>query len=153
MNLEAKLKEMGLELPEPPNPMASYVRAVKSGNLLFISGQIPFVKGVIKYKGKLGSHLTVEEGYEAARVCALNVLSIVKAEVGDLEKIERIVKLTGYVNSSSGFTDQPKVLNGGSELFSQLLGEKGKHARVAVGVNELPLDAAVELEVIVEVRD
>lgn len=153
MSYEAKIKELGLTLPEAPKPVAAYIPAVKSGNYVFTSGQIPFLNGELKYKGKLGKELTVEEGYEAAKLCALNCLSVIKSVIGDLDKIERIVRVGGFVNSVPEFSDQPKVINGASELLGQIFGEKGKHARAAVGSINLPINAAVEVEMLVEVRD
>ena len=151
-HVEDKLRQMGLELPPPPTPVAAYVPALRTGNLVFVSGQIPRVKGDLKYRGHVGSSLSMEDGRAAARICALNALAAVKQEIGDLDRVQRIVKLTGYVASASGFTDQPKVVDGASVLLNDLLGEKGQHARSAVGVNELPLGAAVELEMIVELK-
>lgn len=152
MGIEAKLKTMGLELPAAPKPVAAYVPAVKVDNFVYTSGQIPFVNGELKFKGKVGKDLTEAEAYEAAKVCVLNCLSVIKAEIGDLDRIERIVKVAGFVNSAAGFSMQPKVINGASELLGQLFGEKGQHARSAVGVNELPLDAACEVELIVKIK-
>jgi len=143
---------MGLELPEVAAPVAAYVPTVRTGNLVFVSGQIPRVKGEIQYRGHLGSDLSVEDGRAAARLCALNALAAVKNEIGDLDKVRRVVKVTGYVASAAGFTDQPKVVDGASLFLGELLGEKGKHARAAVGVNELPLGVSVEIEMIVEVE-
>jgi len=152
MTVEEKLRQMGLELPPPPAPVAAYVPCVRTGNLLFISGQIPREKGELKYRGHVGSDLSLEDGVQAARLCALNALSAVKQELGDFARLRRIVKVTGYVSSAAGFHDQPKVLDGASRLLEELLGEKGKHARVTVGANELPLNVAVEVEMIVEVE-
>ena len=152
MTVEEKLRQMGLELPPAPAPVAAYVPCVRTGNLLFISGQIPKGKGELKYRGHVGSDLSLEDGVQAARLCALNALSAVKQELGDFARLRRIVKVTGYVSSAAGFHDQPKVLDGASRLLEELLGEKGKHARVTVGVNELPLNVAVEVEMIVEVE-
>ncbi len=152
MGVEEKLKEMGIVLPTAPKPVAAYVPAVQAGNLVFVSGQLPFVDGKIKYTGKLGKDLTIAEGYEAAKLCAINALSIVKSVIGDdWSKVQRIVRLSGFVASADGFTDQPKVINGASEFFQAVFGTAGEHARSALGVNELPLGAAVELEVIVQV--
>lgn len=153
MSYEAKIKELGLTIPEAPKPVAAYVPAVRSGNLVYTAGQIPFLNGELKYKGKLGKELTVEEGYEAAKLCALNCLSVIKGVIGDLNKIVRVVRVGGFVNSVPEFADQPKVVNGASELFGQIFGEAGKHARAAVGSINLPMNAAVEVEVIVEVKD
>ena len=152
MTVEEKLQKMGLELPEPPAPVAAYVPCVRTGNLLFVSGQVPRVKGELKFQGEAGGARSLEEAAQAARVCVLNALSVVKQEIGALDRLRRVVKVTGYVASASGFHDQPKVLDGASRLLVELLGEKGKHARAAVGVNELPLGVTVELEMIVEVE-
>ncbi|MDR7867312.1 MAG: RidA family protein [Sporomusaceae bacterium] len=152
MSIESKLKEMGLTLPEAPKPVAAYVPAVASGGYVYTAGQIPFVGGELKYKGKVGRDLDESQGYEAARVCVLNCLSVIKAQVGSLDNVEQVVKVTGFVSSAPGFNGQPKVINGASELLGQLFGDKGLHARSAVGVNELPLDAACEVEMIVKVK-
>jgi len=152
MTIEDKLRQMGLELPDPPKPVASYVPCVRTGNLLFVSGQVPREKGVLRFSGHLGRERTVEEGQQAARICALNALSAVKQALGSLDRVRRIVKLTGYVASAPGFTDQPKVVDGASVFLVELFGERGQHARAAIGVNELPLGSAVELEMIVEVE-
>ena len=152
MSIEERLRQMGLELPEPPKPVASYVPCTRAGNLLFVSGQVPREKGVLRFSGHLGGNLNLEEGRQAARLCALNGLSAVKQELGTLERVRRIVKLTGFVASAAGFHDQPKVVDGASVFLVELFGEKGQHARAAVGVNELPLGSAVELEMIVEVE-
>lgn len=151
MPVEQKLKEMGLELPVGPKPLANYVTVVKTGNLLFLSGHLPMREGKVQYTGKLGRDLGVEDGYQAARVAALNCLASLKSEVGDLDKVRRVVKVVGFVNSAEGFTDQPKVVNGASDLLAEAFGEAGRHARSAVGVSELPANAAVEVEMIVEV--
>lgn len=153
MSYEAKIKELGLTIPEAPKPVAAYVPAVRSGNLVYTAGQIPFLNGELKYKGKLGKDLTVEEGYEAAKLCALNCLSVIKGVIGDLDKIVRVVRVGGFVNSVPEFSDQPKVVNGASELLGQIFGEAGKHARAAVGSINLPINAAVEVEMVVEVKD
>lgn len=153
MSFESKLKEMGLELPEAPKPVAAYVPAVKINGYVYTSGQIPFVNGELKYKGKVGGGVSEAEGYEAAKICALNCLSVIKAQIGSLDKIERIVKVVGFVNSAAGFNMQPKVINGASELLGQIFGDAGQHARSAVGVNELPMDAATEVEMIVKVKE
>ena len=152
MTIEDKLRQMGLELPEPPKPVASYVPCVRTGNLVFVSGQIAREKGVLRFSGHVGGNLTLEEGKQAARLCALNGLSAVKQEVGSLDRIRRIVKLTGFVACAAGFLDQPKVVDGASVLLIELFGEKGQHARAAVGVVELPLGSAVEVEMIVEIE-
>ena len=150
--IEDKIKELGFELPEAPKPVAAYVPVLKVDNLIFTAGQIPFVKGELKYKGKLGKDLTIDEGKKAAEVCALNCLAAVRTIIKDLDEIEHVVKLTVFVNCIDGFTNQPQVANGASELLEKIFGGKGKHARSAVGVSGLPLDAAVEIEMIVKVK-
>ncbi len=150
--IEEKIKELGFELPGTPKPVAAYIPAIRSKDLVYTAGQIPMVKGDLKYKGKVGTDIELEDAQKAAEICALNCLAAVKGIAGNLDKIERIIKLTVFVNSADGFTEQPKVANGASELVGKILGENGKHARSAVGVSELPLNAAVEIEMIVEVR-
>ncbi len=147
--VEDIIKELGFELPEAPKPLAAYVPALITDKLVFTAGQLPMVKGELKYSGKLGAELNEEEGRKAAEICALNCLSVIKGAVSDLNKIDRIMKLTVFVNSADGYTNQPKVANGASELLVKIFGEKGKHVRSAVGVNELPLNAPVEIEMIV----
>jgi len=153
MSVEEKLKELGLELPEAPPPAANYRRCVQAGNLAFFSGQLPWVDGKIRYPGHVGSDLTEEEGYEAARICALNALAQIKAELGSFDRLKNLVRVEGHVSSAPGWTGHPKVLNGASDLFLKVLGERAGHARTALGHNELPLNAAVELAFIVEVAD
>jgi len=143
---------MGLELPEPSAPVAAYVPTVRTGNLVFVSGQVPREKGELKYRGHVGADVSVEEGRAAARLCALSALAAIKREIGSLNSLRRIVKVTGYISSGAGFTEQPKVLDGASLFLVELLGDKGKHARAAVGVNELPLGVSVEIDMIVEVE-
>jgi len=150
--IEEKIKELGFGLPGTPKPVAAYIPAIRSKDLVYTAGQIPMVKGDLKYKGKVGTDIELEDAQKAAEICALNCLAAVKGIAGNLDKIERIIKLTVFVNSADGFTEQPKVANGASELVGKILGENGKHARSAVGVSELPLNAAVEIEMIVEVR-
>lgn len=152
MTVEKKLKSMGFILPQTPKPVAAYIPAVQTGKLVFTSGQLPIVKGELKFKGKLGKEITKEQGYEAARTCVLNALSAIQSVVGDLDRVEQVVKVVGFVASAEGFIDQPAVLNGASELLKELFGEKGVHARSAVGMAELPLGASVELEMIVRVK-
>ncbi len=152
MSFEDKLKELGIAVPDAPKPVAAYVPAVKIGDYVYTSGQIPFVAGELKYKGKVGKEVSLEEGYEAARVCAINCLAALKSVIGSLEQVEKIVKVVGFVNSAPGFAEQPKVINGASELFGNVFGKAGEHARSAVGVSELPIDAAVEVEIIVKVK-
>ena len=150
MKIEQKIKEMGLKLPEIPKPMANYVPAVRTGNLLFLSGHGP-EKSIPN--GKVGSDLTLEQGYAAARNTALCLISTIKNTIGDLDKVKRVVKLVGFVNCSEDFKDQPKVVNGASDLFVEVFGDGGKHARAAVGMYQLPGGIPVEIEVIVEVED
>lgn len=152
MSFEDKLKELGIAVPDAPKPVAAYVPAVKIGDYVYTSGQIPFVAGELKYKGKVGKEVSLEEGYEAARVCAINCLAALKSVIGSLEQVEKIVKVVGFVNSAPGFAEQPKVINGASEFFGNVFGKAGEHARSAVGVSELPIDAAVEVEIIVKVK-
>lgn len=153
MSVEERLAQLGLELPGPPPPAANYKRCVQCGNLAFFSGQLPWVKGKMRYAGHVGAELTEEEGYRAARICALNALAQIKAEFGSFDRLETIVRVEGHVNSAPGWTGHPKVLNGASDLFMEVLGERAGHARTALGHNELPLDAAVELVLIVAVKD
>ena len=149
--LEAKLAALGLVLPEPAAPVAAYVPVVVAGGLAHVSGQLPFIKGVL-VKGRLGEDVSTAEGYEAARACGLMILAQLKAALGSLSRVERIVKLGAFVSSAADFTDQPKVANGASELMAALFGEAGRHARSAVGVPVLPLGAAVEIDAIAAVR-
>lgn len=152
--IEDRLKELGFELTEAPAPAANYVPAVRSGNLLFISGQVSVKDGKNVASGHLGKDVTVEEGYAAAQQCALNLLSQVRTALGgDLSRLVRVVKLTGFVASAPDFNDQPKVVNGCSDLMVEALGDAGRHSRSAVGVAALPLNVAVEIEGIFEVRD
>lgn len=150
--IEEKVFELGLSIPEPAKPLAAYVPAVQINNLVMTAGQIPISKGTIKYIGKVGKDLYEAEAQNAAEICILNCLAAVKGIIGDLDRIERIVKLTAFVNSADGFTGQPAIANGASELLVKIFGEKGKHARSAVGVSELPMNAAVEIEMIVQVK-
>ena len=152
MKVEQKLNSLGLSLPQTPKPVAAYIPALQIDDLVFTSGQLPMVTGQLKFKGKLGKEITKEQGYEAAKICALNALSAIKSVVGDLDRIEQVVKVVGFVASAEGFTEQPAVVNGASEFLKELLGENGAHARSAVGVAELPLGAAVEIEMIVKVK-
>lgn len=150
MSFEARLRELGIELPAPPKPVATYVPAVQAGDLLFLSGVIPVRDGKLMMEGKLGRDLTVEQGYEAARIALLNALSIVRAELGTLDRVKRIVRLVGHVASAEGFVQQPAVINGASDLLVSIFDEAGRHARVAVGAAQLPLNSPVELELIVQ---
>ena len=147
---EAKLSSLGIELPPIPAPAANYVPSVKTGSLLFISGQVSMNAGA-KFTGKLWLDVDVETGHKAARVCAINLLANMKAALGSLDRVARVVKLTGFVNSTLEFSEPHKVVNGCSDLITEVLGERGKHARSAVSVASLPLNAAVEVEAIVEI--
>ena len=149
---EERLKEKGIVLTAPSSPVANYVNVVRVGNLLFLSGKGPGKPDGSYVIGKVGKDLTTEQGYDAARLAAISHLSVLKAELGDLNKVKRIVKVLGMVNCTDDFKDQPKVINGYSDLMVEIFGEKGKHARSAVGMNSLPLGIAVEVEVIVEVE-
>jgi len=149
---EQKLKELGIELLKPTPPMANYVKAVRSGSLLFLAGHGPTKADGSFVTGKVGRDLTLDQGYEAARQTGIAMLSTLKAELGDLKKVRRIVKVLGFVNCTDSFADQPKVINGFSDLMVSVFGEKGKHARSAVGATSLPLNIAVEVEMIVEVE-
>lgn len=151
MSIEKKLKDMGILLPDAPQPVANYVPAVKAGNLLFVSGHGPYNDGKTITSGKLGKELTIEQGYQTARNVALNCLASVKATLGDLDKVKRVVKLLGMVNCTEDFKDQPKVINGASDLLVEIFGDKGKHARSAVGMQSLPKNIPVEIEMILEV--
>ncbi|MCG6913106.1 RidA family protein [bacterium BMS3Abin03] len=151
--IEDKIKELGYDLPETPKPLAAYIPALKTGDYVYTSGQVPLVKGELKFAGKIGSDLSLEDGQKAAIICALNALSAIKGVLVNLEKIERVIKLTVFVNSANGFTDQPKVANGASEFLGKIFGENGKHTRSAVGVSELPVNSAVEIEMIVKVKE
>jgi enamine deaminase RidA (YjgF/YER057c/UK114 family) len=149
---EKKIKELGIELFKPGAPVANYVKAVRSGNLIFLAGHGPTKADGSNITGKVGKDLTLEQGYEAARQTAIALLSTLKAELGDLNKVKRIVKVNGWVNCQPDFTDQPKVINGCSDLLVSVFGDNGKHARAALGANALPTNIAVEIEMIVEIH-
>jgi enamine deaminase RidA (YjgF/YER057c/UK114 family) len=153
MSVESKLGELGLKLPSTATPMANYVPAVRTGNLVFLSGHGPITEDGKLVRGKLGSDLSVEQGYEAARLTALGLLGTLKGVIGDLEKVRRIVKLLGMVNCDPDFTDHSQVINGASDLLVEVFGDRGRHARSAVGMGGLPVNIAVEIEMIVEVED
>ncbi len=148
---EDRLAELGLALPAVAAPLAAYMPAVRSGSLVWTSGQLPMVEGKLAATGKVGAEIDAEQGKALARTCALNALAAVKAEVGDLSAVRRVVKVVGFVASTPEFTGQPGVVNGASELLGEVFGEAGRHARSAVGVAVLPLDAPVEVEIVVEV--
>jgi enamine deaminase RidA (YjgF/YER057c/UK114 family) len=152
MTPEAKLKELGLELPATPPPAGSYVPTVRTGNLLYCAGTISSFNGQMTHVGQVGREQTVPAGYESAKICALNTLANIKAATGSLEKVARIVFVGGYVNAVSGFADSPGVINGASDLFVALFGEAGKHARAAVAVAGLPKNSTTEIQVVVEIK-
>lgn len=150
---EARLKELGIVLPKPPQPVANYVNGVRTGNLIFLAGKGPKRADGSEIIGKLGDDVSIEQGYEAARLTAINQLAVLKEMLGDLKKVKRIVKVLGMVNSDPAFVEQPKVINGFSDLMVAVFGERGRHARAAVGMASLPRGQAVEIELIVEVED
>ena len=150
--IDARLKELGITLPEAPMPVANYVPSVRSGNLLFVSGQVPMEGGKPQFIGKVGREFKIEDGQKAARLCALNVIAQVRAALGgDLDKVKRCVRVGGFVNCTPEFGDQPQVINGASDVFVQIFGDAGKHARAAVGVSALPRGVAAEVEAVFEV--
>jgi enamine deaminase RidA (YjgF/YER057c/UK114 family) len=151
-SIETRLSSLGVTLPTPAAPIANYVPSVRSGNMLMVSGQICFgADGKLVAKGQLGAGVSIEEGQKAARACAINLLAQVKSALGDLDKVVRVVRLGGFINSAPGFTEGPKVMNGASDLMVEAFGDKGRHARSTVGVAALPADAAVEIEGLFEV--
>ena len=151
--IDARLAELGLNLPEAAAPAANYVPYVQTGNLVVVSGQITLENGELKYIGRVGQDFSTDEAYEAAKLCGLNLIAQVKAACGgNLDRVKRVVRLGGFVNCTDDFTDQPKVINGASDLMAEVFGDKGKHARAAVGVNTLPLGVAVEVEGMFEVE-
>lgn len=150
---ESRLTELGITLPEASSPVANYVNAVRAGNLLFLAGKGPQKPDGTFITGKVGSERTIEEGYEAARLTAINQLAVIKSELGSLDKVKRIVKVLGMVNAAEDFTNQPEVINGFSDLMVEVFGERGKHARSAVGMGSLPRGITVEVEVILEIEE
>jgi len=150
-DIEARLKSLGIDLPSVPKPLANYVPSVITGNLVYVSGQVPMTPEGLQYVGKIGREFTIEDGQKAARICAINILANLKGAVGDLEKIVRIVKMTGFVNAAADFNEPQFVVNGASDLMVEVLGERGQHARSAVGVATLPSGVAVEIEAIAEI--
>ncbi|MCY3822247.1 MAG: RidA family protein [Nitrospinae bacterium] len=152
MSIADRMNELGIELPDAPAPVGAYVPYVISGSLMFVSGQIPIKDGAMIHEGKVPLDVSIEQGQECAALCFLNAIAQAKSALGDLERVERIVRMTGYVAVAQDFTAQPLVVNGASNLAVEIFGERGLHARVAVGVTELPLGAPVELEVILEVK-
>ena len=149
--IEEKVKQMGITIPEAAKPLAAYIPALQIGSLVMTSGQVPIVNGQIKFLGKVGKDLSEEQGREAAKLCTINCLSAIKSIIGNLDRIKRVVKLTVFVNSADGFTAQPKIANGASEFIVEIFGDTGKHVRSAVGISELPLNSAVEVEMTVMV--
>jgi len=150
--IEEKIESLGITLPNPPTPAGSYVPVIRTGNLLFISGQIPMENGKVVFTGKVSDD-NLETAQKSAKMCAINILAQIKREVGDLDKVIKIVRLSGFVNSVSEFTQQPKVINPASDLFFEIFGEKGKHSRIAVGVASLPLGSMTEIDAIIEVSE
>jgi enamine deaminase RidA (YjgF/YER057c/UK114 family) len=150
--ISEKLKQLGLALPEAPEPIAQYVPATQVGSILFVSGQGPIVKGRPAYVGRVGNELALEDGYEAAKLCALNSLAVAEQLLGSLERVEQIVHVRGFVNSSPSFHDQPAVINGASDLFVCLFGDRGRHARAALGTSNLPGNIPVEIELVLAVK-
>ncbi len=149
--IDEKLKSLGITLPTPPKPAGSYIPVVISGNLAFVSGQIPMQDGKVAYRGRVPTERTLEDAQSAAKICAINILAQLKANLGNLDKISKIVRVSGFVNSTSDFTEHPKIINAASDLFFEIFGEKGKHTRIAVGVSSLPLNSTVEIDMIAEV--
>jgi enamine deaminase RidA (YjgF/YER057c/UK114 family) len=150
--VESKIEQIGLTLPDAPKPVAAYIPAKQTGNLVFTAGQLPMVNGELISKGLLGQDVEIDEANKAARICTLNALAAIKGVIGDLDRIKQIVRVVGYVASVPTFTQQPAVVNGASELLLEIFGENGKHARSAVGMAVLPLNASVEIELTVEVE-
>lgn len=149
--IETRLQELGIELPQAAAPAANYVPFVVTGNQLWIAGQIPFWNGEIEYRGKVGADLTLRDGIAAARLCGLNIIAQARAALADLDRVVQIVKLGGFVNAPADFTDHPKVINGASDLIVEIFGDPGKHARFALGASGLPLNAAVEVDAVIEI--
>lgn len=150
--VDARLKDLGIDVPDAAAPVANYVAYVKTGNLVFVSGQVPVKDGEFQFKGKVGGELSIEDGQAAARLCAINIVSQLKAACeGDLDRVQRIVKLTGFVNSTPEFGDQPKVINGASDLMVEVFGDKGRHSRAAVSAGSLPLGVGVEVDAVAEI--
>src|SRR5574342_1122535 len=148
--IDEKLDKLGITLPTPPKPVASYIPVVKTGNLVFVSGQIPIIDGKVAYCGKVTKDLSIEDAQRAARLCVINALAQLKSELQNLDKISKIVRLSGFVNSPPDFIEQPKVINGASDLLYDIFEKKGQHTRIAVGVSSLPLNSAVEIDLIAE---
>lgn len=152
MKIEEKIVELGLSLPEPLKPVGSYIPVSISGNMLYTSGVLPFESGKLNYRGRFVSDFSIEKGRAIAEICVLNALAVIKDSIGDFDRIKKIVRLSGFIRSDKDFTDQPKVLNGASDLLVKIFGEQGRHARSAIGVSELPLGSPVEIEIIAEIQ-
>ena len=148
--IEEKLKELGIEIPTPPNPAGSYIPVVTTGNLAFVSGQIPMKEGKVVFEGKVPENQSVDSARDAAKICIVNGLAQLKANLGSLDKITKFVRISGFVNSNPNFTEQPKVINAASDLLVEVFGDMAKHSRIAVGVTSLPLNSTVEIDMIVE---
>jgi enamine deaminase RidA (YjgF/YER057c/UK114 family) len=154
MIIELKLKELGLSLPNPPKPIGAYLPAQLTGNLLYLSGTTCYLEdGSLLFTGRVGKELSIEQGYLAAQQTMLNLLSVIKDELGDLDRVERVIKINGYVNSAPDFDQQPAVINGASELLEKIFGPRGKHARTSIGVSDLPGHIPVEIEMVVQVHN
>ena len=152
-SFETQMTVLGLVLPAPPKPVATYIPVVQTGDLLFLSGMIPLRDGTLVMAGTLGKEISVEQGYEAAKMCVLNALAVIRQHVGTLDRVKQVVRMVGYVASTGDFVQQPAVINGASDLLVKIFGDAGRHARVAVGATALPLNAPVEIELIVQVSD
>jgi enamine deaminase RidA (YjgF/YER057c/UK114 family) len=151
MSPEDKLKELGIKLPEAPKPLGSYVPSVQTGNLFYLSGILPLINGILIRTGRVGESVSLDEAREDAKTATINALSVLKSSIGNLDKVKRCIKISGYIASAPDFTEQPKVLNAASDLIFEVFGEAGSHARAAVGVNVLPLNSPIEIEFIFEV--
>jgi len=151
-DIEKRLEELNIKLSQGTSPVANYVSMQRAGDMLYFSGAGPFVEGKAVYKGRLGENLTIDEGYEASKIAAINLLSVLKREIGDLDKVDQIVKVLGFVSSTNDFYNQPAVINGASDLFVEVFGDKGRHARCAVGTNVLPMGIPVEVEMIIKLK-
>ncbi|MGI0087279.1 MAG: RidA family protein [Nitrosotalea sp.] len=149
--IEEKLALLNISLPAPPKPAGSYIPVVRTGNLVFVSGQIPVKDGKVEFQGKVPTDVPIENAQQAARLCIINVLAQLKAELGTLDKISKIVRVSGFVNSTQDFVEQPKIINSASDLLFEIFGDRGKHSRIAVGVASLPLNSTVEIDLIAEV--
>jgi enamine deaminase RidA (YjgF/YER057c/UK114 family) len=152
-SFESQLAALDLVLPVPPKPVATYIPVVRAGDLLFLSGMIPVRDGTLVMAGKLGQDVSIEQGYEAAKICVLNALAVIREQVGTLDRVKQVVRMVGYVSSAAEFVQQPAVINGASDLLVKIFGDAGRHARVAIGAVALPLNAPVEIELIVQLND